>query len=62
MKAAVFTQAEDVLVVVAYEKGDEPDDAVDLHPVLINEWQKAHNALTEAETAINLYLTETDQR
>lgn len=47
----------------AYEKGDEPTDRhiFDLHPRLINDWQRARLELTKVEEAISEYLHATEQ-
>lgn len=62
MKADVERVKQYPIEVTAYESGDEPLDAVDLPPALINEWQKARLALGKAEGAILVHLAETGQR
>lgn len=62
MKADVTRVTQHPIEVVAYESGDQPLDAVDIPPALINEWQKASLALKKAEGAIIVHLAETGQR
>jgi len=62
MKATVEWYMEPRLYGTAYESGDQPPDAVDIPPALLNEWQKARLALTNAEGAILSHLSDTDQR
>lgn len=61
MKASVVTDGWNCMAVTAYEKGDEPPHAVDLHPNLINRHQIAILNLRAAENDIRTYLNETGQ-
>ena len=62
MKAEVFSQAETMLAVVAYEKGDGPATVVDLPPAIINRFQRARLELDSAEDEVMAHLHETGQR
>lgn len=46
----------------AYEPGDQPPDAVDVPPALVNAVQKAQVALYLAEGAVRDHLKETGQQ
>lgn len=61
MKATVSVESHTLVKVVPYERGDEPEGAVDLPPSLINLHQRASLALAEAEGAILRHLEETRQ-
>lgn len=52
MKATVRVVERHVLNVTAFEKGDEPADAIDLPSALINRWQAAKLELARAENEV----------
>lgn len=62
MKAIVDRGMIDTLVVEAYEKGDEPQGAVDLPPGLINAVMLAQTKLKMAENDVIAYLSDSGQQ